>query len=107
MSAPAAFDASVATYDVKADLDGLLTRMVQLGGSDLHLTVGVAPAARVNGALKPLPDRQRLDPADTEALVRAFLSEEQWKRFEVDQELDTAYALPGVSRFRVNVYRQR
>jgi twitching motility protein PilT len=107
MNAPATLDAPVATNDAKRDLDGLLTRMVGLGGSDLHLTVGVAPCARVNGVLAPFPDRERLVPADTEALVRAMLSEEQWKRFEIVQELDTAYALPGVSRFRVNVYRQR
>jgi twitching motility protein PilT len=91
----------------KQELDRLLTRMVEMGGSDLHLTVGIPPCARVNGSLAPLPDLPTLTPADTELLLRSVFSDEQWKRFELDQELDAAYALPGVSRFRVNVYRQR
>lgn len=78
-----------------------------MGGSDLHLTVGIAPCVRVNGALAPLSDLPFLTAADTENLAREMLSEEQWKRFEIDQEMDIAYTLAGVSRFRVNVFRQR
>jgi twitching motility protein PilT len=96
----------VSPFDA-AQVDALLTRAVSLGGSDLHITTGIAPAVRVNGALAPLPDWAKLRPADTESLVRAILTDEQWKRFEQEQELDCAYAIPGVSRFRVNVFRQR
>ena len=91
----------------KQELDALLTRMVKLGGSDLHITAGIAPCARINGALEPLPDLPKLFDADTEALVRAALTDAQWKQFLAEQELDAAYALPGVSRFRMNIYRQR
>jgi twitching motility protein PilT len=91
----------------KQDLDQLLTDLVKLGGSDLHITAGIAPCMRVNGALEPVPNRAKLLPADTEAFMRSILSDAQWDRFLTHQELDTAYALPGVSRFRVNVYRQR
>ena len=88
-------------------LDALLTRMVQLGGSDLHLTANQSPCPRVHGALTPMTDWPVLTSADTEQLVRGAVTEEQWKHFETDQELDTAYALPGVSRFRLNVFKQR
>jgi twitching motility protein PilT len=93
--------------DARQDLDGLLTLLVESGGSDLHITAGIAPCVRVNGALAPVEGRQKLNPPRTEDLVRSILSPAQWARFEEHQELDTAYALPGVSRFRVNVYRQR
>jgi twitching motility protein PilT len=96
----------VSPFDA-AQLDSLLTRAVSLGASDLHLTTGIAPCVRVNGSLTPLADWVKLRSADTESLARGMLSEEQWKRFEQESELDCAYALTGVSRFRVNVYRQR
>ncbi|MCW2538677.1 MAG: pilT [Frankiales bacterium] len=91
----------------KEDLDALLRHMVDQGGSDLHITAGIAPCIRVDGALTRIPGRVRLEPADTEALVRSFLTEEQWQKFLATSEFDIAYALPGISRFRVNVYRQR
>jgi twitching motility protein PilT len=93
--------------NAKVALDALLRHLIDVGGSDLHLTAGIAPCVRVNGSLEPIPGRIRLEPADTEAFVRAVLSDEQWQRFFEHQEFDTAYAIPGVSRFRVNAYRQR
>jgi twitching motility protein PilT len=88
-------------------IDALLGRSVELGASDLHVTAGVAPSVRIHGSLGPLPGFGVLTPADTAALARSVVTDEQWKRFEYENELDTAYTLPGVSRFRVNVYRQR
>ena len=102
-----AIDGAFSMHEAKRELDELLSLLVERGGSDLHLTAGIAPCFRVNGALKPLEGRDRLLPVDTETLVRSILSDAQWQRFDSSQELDTAYALPGVSRFRVNVYRQR
>lgn len=93
--------------DVAGSLDQLLTQTVRLGGSDLHLTVGIPPCVRVHGSLEPLPDWPALRPEDTQRLVRTALSDEQWQRFARDHEMDTAYGVPGVSRFRMNVYRQR
>jgi twitching motility protein PilT len=89
------------------ELNGLLTRLVQLGGSDLHLTAGSAPCPRVNGSLMPFSDWPPLTSTDTERMVRTVISDEQWRRFEIERELDTSYSLPGVSRFRLNLYRQR
>jgi twitching motility protein PilT len=88
-------------------LHELLALTVTMGGSDLHITAGIAPCVRIHGALTPIEGRDRLTPADTEALVHSILSTEQWDHFRATHELDTAYSLPGVSRFRVNVYQQR
>ena len=88
-------------------LEGLLRHVVDNGGSDLHLTTGVPPSVRVNGALGPVPGESRLSGGDTEALARSLLSPAAWARFEATQELDFAHTVPGLSRFRVNLYRQR
>ena len=88
-------------------LDDLLTLMVEMGGSDLHVTAGIAPAVRVHGQLLPLPGREPLTPEITEKLLHDVVNPDQWATFLAKQELDCAYAIPGVSRFRVNIYRQR
>jgi len=88
-------------------LDDLLVQLVRSGGSDLHLTVGAPPTIRVHGDLQYLPDFDPLDAEDTRSLLRLVTTEEQWKKFEREQEFDLAYDLPGLSRFRVNLFRQR
>jgi twitching motility protein PilT len=93
--------------DERASLDTMLVNLVHEKGSDLHLTAGAPPTIRVNGRLQQLPDYDRLSPADTAMLLRAVASTEQWDRFERDHELDFAYSIEDVSRFRVNMYRQR
>lgn len=108
MIAPTAvIEGPFAAHGAKHKLDRLLTRVVELGGSDLHITVNIAPCVRINGSLAPLDGEPKLEPADTEAMARAVLSDEQWHKFELNQELDAAYALPGVSRYRMNFFRQR
>jgi twitching motility protein PilT len=62
---------------------------------------------RVHGDLRPLPDYPNLTPEKTALLVRSVLSDDQWQRFEHDLEIDLAYDLPGISRFRVNCFQQR
>ncbi len=100
-------DQPVPALDAPGVLDQLLTQTVAMGGSDLHLTVGIAPCVRLHGSLTPLPGWPALTPEDTQRFVRAALTDEQWQRFARDHEMDTAYAVPGISRFRLNVYRQR
>src|SRR6478735_7025688 len=95
------------TMTIPGSLDQLLAQTVAMGGSDLHLTVGIAPCVRVDGSLRPLPGWPNLRPEDTQQLVRAALNDEQWQRFARDHEMDTSYGLSGVSRFRLNAYRQR
>jgi twitching motility protein PilT len=89
------------------DLHLLLTTGVQHGASDIHLRVGDAPTYRLNGKLVTARFR-RLGPADTAALA-ALMTEGVNLEKELDelQEYDTSYSVAGLSRFRVNVYRQR
>ncbi|MDT4925428.1 MAG: twitching motility protein PilT [Pseudonocardiales bacterium] len=93
--------------EMRDALNTMLVTLVEAGGSDLHLTVNAPPSIRLHGDLRPLPDYPQLTAADTAMLVRAVLSDEQWERFEHDQEIDLAYDIPGVSRFRVNCFQQR
>ena len=97
----------VAQSEERADLDTMLMALVLAGGSDLHLTVGAPPTVRVHGGLRYLPVYERLTPEDTKTLIRAALTDDQWATFSERQELDFAYSVEGVSRFRVNVYQQR
>jgi twitching motility protein PilT len=88
-------------------IDELLERAVALGASDLHVTVGSAPAVRVRGHLERLEGAQPFDAEQTQSLLYRILSTEQQKRLEIDRQIDLAYDVPGVSRFRVNIYFQR
>ena len=88
-------------------MDQLLTDLVALGGSDLHISAGIAPCFRIDGVLAPVPGWEPLSSEDSELMVRSILTEQQWQVFAELQELDVAYSLPGVSRFRMNVFRQR
>ena len=78
-----------------------------LGASDLHITVGSAPVVRVRGKLVALEGTHELDAETTQTLLYRILSTEQQKRLELDKQIDLAHAVPGVARFRVNVYFQR
>jgi twitching motility protein PilT len=88
-------------------IDDLLERMVARGASDLHVTTGTEPAIRVSGALERMEDFDRLTPDDTQRLLYRVLSTEQQKQLEINRQIDTSYSIPGVARFRVNVYFQR
>jgi twitching motility protein PilT len=89
------------------DFAEVLTRMVEQRASDVHLTPGFKPAIRVRGRIVPLDDYPVLTPQQTREVVYAILNNDQRKHFENQQQLDFAYAIPGVARFRVNVYFQR
>jgi len=87
-------------------VDDLLRAMEERNASDLHLTAGTAPTLRVDGELIPLKT-ERLSPKKVHELIYAILNDEQIREFEENWELDFAYSIPGLSRFRVNVHRQR
>ena len=106
--APVALTAdSAAPVDVLDRLDGLLARVVDLDGSDLHITAGIQPMVRLRGELAPLTGWPTMSAGDVEAIARGILTAPQWTAFEEDQELDFAHGVAGVGRFRVNLYRQR
>ena len=88
-------------------IDDMLRLMLERGGSDLHIAVGSAPGIRQRGQLLPVENMRPLSPRDTQEMVLGLLSEEQRRRFETELELDFAYSIPGVSRFRANVFQQR
>jgi len=89
------------------DFAEVLTRMVQMGASDVHLTAGFHPAVRIRGQITPLEDLPVLSPQQTRETVYSILNDDQRKRFENHLQLDFAYAIPGVARFRVNCFFQR
>ena len=89
------------------DINKLLETVSQAGASDLHLAVGNAPVARVNGELKMVQAAGALAPRDSEEVLRAVASPQQIAEFEQNKELDFSYSLPGVARFKVNASYQR
>ncbi|HEY3248926.1 MAG TPA: type IV pilus twitching motility protein PilT [bacterium] len=88
------------------NIDELLKDTVDAQASDLHLTVGIPPSIRVWGKLQPL-SYPALTPEDTFQLAYSMLNTFQKQKFEKNWELDLSYAVAGLGRFRVNVYRQR
>jgi twitching motility protein PilT len=96
-------DTEARTYSI----DDLLEAMVALGASDLHVTVGSHPVIRVNGRLERLDQFPRLMPADSQRLLYRILSTEQQKNLEINRQIDVSHSIPGLARFRVNVYFQR
>jgi len=88
-------------------IDALLERMVARNASDLHVTVGTPPAMRVHGALERYQDVPDLSPEDTHQMLYRILSTEQQKLLEINRQIDFAHSIPGLARFRVNVFFQR
>lgn len=88
-------------------IDALLEQLVALEASDLHLTAGSPPVVRVRGSLDRLEGYPKLGPEDTLQLLYQIMSSEQQKQLEVKGQIDMSYSIPGLARFRVNVYSQR
>jgi twitching motility protein PilT len=89
------------------DFAEVITRMAEERASDVHLSPGFRPAIRVRGKITPLEDYAPLTPQETRDTVYSLLNDDQRKRFESNKQLDLAYAVPGVARFRVNCFFQR
>jgi twitching motility protein PilT len=88
-------------------IDDLLEQMVARKASDLHISVASPPAVRVRGEVERLEDHEPLSSEETQQLLYRILSSEQQKHFELNRQLDFSYSIPGLARFRVNVYFQR
>ena len=89
-----------------ASIDELFKVMVEQGASDLHLTSGAAPTLRLHGSMKPMNFKE-LSAQDVQGLLFEIINEKQKKQFIEKWELDFAYMLPGIGRFRCNVFMQR
>lgn len=89
------------------EINDILSVALRSGASDIHLKAGLPPMFRVNGQLLPLKEAQRLSPEDLQRLVGPLLNNFQKERFRAANELDLAYSVAGLGRFRVNVFQQR
>ncbi len=87
-------------------LHNLLRKMAENGGSDLYIAAGARVSIRVNGKIQAVTEN-KLTPAQTQLLSRSLMNERQWDEYELTNEANFAISVPGVSRFRVNTYRQR
>lgn len=88
------------------DINTLLKQVMDLGASDLHITVAISPTVRIHGDLVEM-DYPKLRPEDTERLCHQILTDHHREIFEKNGEVDLSYTSSGLGRFRVNVYRQR
>ncbi|HEY6220077.1 MAG TPA: type IV pilus twitching motility protein PilT [Gemmatimonadaceae bacterium] len=88
-------------------LSDLLKKLIEMGGSDLHLTTNTPPQVRVDGHLRPVEGARTLNSADTKALAYSVLTDAQKHRFEENLELDFSFGVKGLSRFRANIFNQR
>jgi twitching motility protein PilT len=89
------------------ELTDILKAAIRHGASDVHLKAGLLPIFRINGKLVPLKVPEPLKPEDLAAIAGSILNEEQKKRFEHTHEMDCAYSVSGLGRFRVNTFLQR
>lgn len=86
--------------------DNYLTVLAKKDGSDLYLSTGAPPCAKFHGKLT-LIDKRTLEPGEVKAIALAIMDEEQRTQFDRDLEMNLAYSIPGIGRFRVNIFRQR
>ncbi len=89
------------------NLNELLKVAIERKSSDLHLKVGSHPVVRIDGELQALPDFKRLMQEDTVSMAFSIMNARQKQRFKEEFEIDIAYSVPGLGRFRCNVFQQR
>src|SRR6266516_765076 len=87
-------------------LHQLLKQVVEMGGSDLHLTTSSPPMVRLDGRLIPLP-YPPMTVSETKQLAYSVLTDSQKHRFEESLELDFSFGIKGLARFRANIFNQR
>ncbi len=85
----------------------LLTKMIKMGASDLHIVVGAPPIIRLHGHCEPLQGYPPLKPEESQELVYSVMNEDQVAEFEAEKECDLSFGIDSLSRFRLNVYRDR
>jgi len=89
------------------ELNEILQIALRGAASDIHLKAGLPPMFRVNGSLVPLKDGKRLPSEEVARMAFGIMSEFQKEKFKTTNEVDLAYGVPGLGRFRVNVFQQR
>jgi twitching motility protein PilT len=106
MGSPDVQGAATPAASTPMDFKAVLQEMIKRDGSDLHLKVGRPPTFRVNGELEPM-EHAPLKPEDLKALAEQLMTPRQIKQFGEEKECDFAIGVPGIGRFRVNLYQQR
>lgn len=89
------------------DINELLRISTERKASDLHLKVGSQPIIRIDGKLIPMIEKKRLMQEDTIQMAFSLMNNAQKQRFKDEHEIDLAYSVPGLGRFRVNIFQQR
>ena len=89
------------------ELNEILTIAMKAKGSDIHLKAGLPPIVRIDGALRAIPNAERLSADAVRTMAFAIMTERQKRIFEENFEVDLAYGVPGLGRFRVNTFAQR
>jgi twitching motility protein PilT len=89
------------------DLNEILKIALKGGASDIHLKPGLPAMFRVDGTLVPLKGGERLAPDEVKQMAAGIMNPIQQQRFDETREVDLAYGIPGLGRFRVNVFQQR
>jgi twitching motility protein PilT len=102
-----AVDPAPADEGLPLHIDDLLRQVVALGASDLHLTATMPACMRLHGAIRPVEGCPPLTHQQIRDMVFGILPQAKREQFEAQKELDTSHAIPGVGRFRLNVFQQR
>jgi len=89
------------------ELNEILQTALRAGASDIHLKAGLPPMFRVDGALVPLKDARRMPPEEIGRMAFGIMNDYQKEKYKQTNEVDLAYGVPGLGRFRVNVFQQR
>ncbi len=89
------------------ELNDILSIALKARASDIHIKAGLPPIFRIDGHLRPLPKAGRIGPGETRKMAMAIMNDIQRARFEGVHEVDLAYGVPGLGRFRVNAFAQR
>ncbi|HEX7489813.1 MAG TPA: type IV pili twitching motility protein PilT, partial [Anaeromyxobacteraceae bacterium] len=89
------------------ELNEILQVALRTNASDIHLKAGLPPMFRVDGHLVPLKDGPRLPPEEVARMAFGTMNEFQKEKFKQTNEVDLAYGVPGLGRFRVNIFQQR
>lgn len=106
MTAPAAAGTPAAAPQ-GVNLRALLEEMIERGASDLHITAGARPMMRIDGDITSSRSEVVMQPKDTLQLAYSVLTENQKKRFEMEDELDFSFGIQNLARFRGNCFKQR
>ena len=88
-------------------IEDILREAKEKGASDVHITVGIPPKMRLNGKLIAMDNYNKLLPPDTEAIANDVMNDKQRAKLEENGQHDMSFSIPGVGRFRLNVFRQR